>query len=397
MVGLRRTKNGYAVRFRLAGRQFERVVGRNPALAEATRKRVEATLLDIKNGRLVVPDGADIAQFVVSDGTSTVKPVVPAVLTISDLFQHYDQSLPKGAMEENSLATHRIHRKHLTRILGAKKAAEGIATADLQGYVNTRSKEGVVRDTIKKEISTFGSIWTWATQHNLLAGPYPVRGLKYPKSKSKPPFMTWREIETAISYGGLSADQIDAMWDCLFLDTDQIAEFLAHVKATARPAFVYPMFAFVALTGCRRSEMMRSEREDVKIEDGKAMIREKKRDPTVELTHRCVPLHPFLAEVMRDWKKKHPGGMFTFCQRPNIALTLKEVVYHFKHTLAGSKWSVLRGYRVFRHSFASNLARAGKDQRVIDEFLGHQTEQMRKRYRHLFPDTKQDAIAAAFK
>jgi integrase len=57
---------------------------------------------------------------------------------------------------------------------------------------------------------------------------------------------------------------------------------------------------------------------------------------------------------------------------------------------------MLSGYHVFRHNFASNLARAGKDQRVIDGFLGHQTEQMRKRYRHLYPDTKQDAIEAAF-
>ena len=40
----------------------------------------------------------------------------------------------------------------------------------------------------------------------------------------------------------------------------------------------------------------------------------------------------------------------------------------------------------FRHSFASNLAAASVDQRIIDEWMGHQTEeQMRTRYRHLFP------------
>ena len=46
----------------------------------------------------------------------------------------------------------------------------------------------------------------------------------------------------------------------------------------------------------------------------------------------------------------------------------------------------------YRHSFASNLAAAGVDQRVIDEFMGHQTEPMRKRYRHLFPKTRRSAI-----
>jgi integrase len=65
---------------------------------------------------------------------------------------------------------------------------------------------------------------------------------------------------------------------------------------------------------------------------------------------------------------------------------------HLKLTLHDSKWVKLRGFHVFRHSFASNLAAAGVDQRIIDEFMGHQTDEMRCRYRHLFPETKKAAI-----
>lgn len=61
-----------------------------------------------------------------------------------------------------------------------------------------------------------------------------------------------------------------------------------------------------------------------------------------------------------------------------------------------SKWRVLNGWHVFRHSFISALASSGTDQRVIDEFVGHSTEEQRRRYRHIFPDVKQKAIAAAF-
>ncbi len=50
------------------------------------------------------------------------------------------------------------------------------------------------------------------------------------------------------------------------------------------------------------------------------------------------------------------------------------------------------GFHSYRHSFASNLAAAGVDQRVIDEFMGHTTEAMRKRYRHLFPKDRRSAI-----
>jgi hypothetical protein len=33
---------------------------------------------------------------------------------------------------------------------------------------------------------------------------------------------------------------------------------------------------------------------------------------------------------------------------------------------------------------------------VIDDLLGHTTEAMRKRYRHLFPDQRRDAVLAVF-
>src|SRR5262249_22183768 len=42
--------------------------------------------------------------------------------------------------------------------------------------------------------------------------------------------------------------------------------------------------------------------------------------------------------------------------------------------------------------FASNLAAAGVDPRIIDRFMSHQTEAVRKRYQHLFPRARRSAI-----
>lgn len=67
-----------------------------------------------------------------------------------------------------------------------------------------------------------------------------------------------------------------------------------------------------------------------------------------------------------------------------------------KRVLAGSKWDKLRGWHVLRHSFASNCGSKGIDQRLIDEWMGHQTEEMQKRYQHLIPSTQQAAIRAVF-
>ena len=48
-------------------------------------------------------------------------------------------------------------------------------------------------------------------------------------------------------------------------------------------------------------------------------------------------------------------------------MTTDRASHHFKQALEGGKWEVLRGFHVFRHSFASNLAAEGTDQRLIDE------------------------------
>ena len=77
-------------------------------------------------------------------------------------------------------------------------------------------------------------------------------------------------------------------------------------------------------------------------------------------------------------------------------LTRNEAHDHLQRSLADSKWSVVRGWHVFRHSFISALAAKGVDQRIIDEIVGHQSEEQRRRYRHLLPSQKASALASVF-
>jgi hypothetical protein len=44
----------------------------------------------------------------------------------------------------------------------------------------------------------------------------------------------------------------------------------------------------------------------------------------------------------------------------------------------------------------SNCAAAGVDQRLLDSWVGHTTEEMRRRYRHLIPSIEQQAIKQVF-
>jgi integrase len=210
------------------------------------------------------------------------------------------------------------------------------------------------------------------------------------------PFQTWNEIQRIIDRGGLTTAEERDLWDCLFLTTQQIAEVLEAVRGKATPPFLHLMFVFAAHTGARRSEMMRSRVEDFDFEGQTVQIREKKRDKTTRLTFRRVPMSSLLAEVFKDWFLRHPGGAYTLCRSPNKMLKQTFTTKSFRRCLNGTKWVRMRGFHVFRHFFASNLAAAGVDQRIIDEFMGHQTEAMRRRYRHLCPEQRRKAIEAVF-
>jgi integrase len=183
----------------------------------------------------------------------------------------------------------------------------------------------------------------------------------------------------------------------LFLDLDRIAALLDFVRdRTELPTWAYPKFVFAAHTGARRSEMIRSEIDDWDFENMVVQIREKKRDADVEFTFRHVAISPFLAEVMLDWRSRHPGGVCLFCNEPNKQLTTNDSAKAFRRAVKGSEWNVLLGWHLFRHSLASNMARKGIDQRMIDATLGHQTEDMRRRYRHLFPNQQREVMASIF-
>jgi len=107
-----------------------------------------------------------------------------------------------------------------------------------------------------------------------------------------------------------------------------------------------------------------------------------------------VTIHPQLKEVMREWFAESPDDVHTI-EHQAEPLTIVEATKWFRRTVDGGPWAVLRGWHVFRHSLASNMAAAGVDQRIIDSVLGHSTTSMARRYRHLLPSQQADAILKA--
>jgi integrase len=416
-------KNGtYHVRFRLLGRQCQRSLHTNKRReADDQVALVRQTILALDRGHLRVPDGIDPVDFVMSGGRLGAPPAeeprgegagAQAELTLRQAGEHYIAGFPPGSKEAETLATERTHLKHLDRLLGGDRPLTSLCRDDLQGYVTRRAGEAgrrgkVQRKTIRMELDTFRQVWDWASGARGATGRCPLLdangnlAVNLPKGRQKEPFKTWDEVQ-AILARGVTEKREAELWDCLFLDGPQIRELLDHVRGRARRPWIFPAFCFAAYTGARISEICRAGVEDVQFEAGRVLIREKKKSRD-KVTTRTVPLAPPLAAALREWLVgHHPGGPLLFYKRANeqrespevVSLTRLPAEKHFKLTLKGSKWEKLKGWHLFRHSFASNLAKSGKvGQAYIDELLGHTSEEMQRRYRHLFPDHVRNAVA----
>jgi integrase len=328
--------------------------------------------------------------------------------------------------------------RHFQKSLGERFPMNELCAADLQDHVNRRAQKkyrgkNLSPVTLRTEMRSFRAAWNWAASMGLVVGTFPSRGLVYPKQDEKLPFMTFKEIERKITPGMTTAQRAD-LYECVYLTPTDLDELLAFVKKNASHAWIYPLFCFAAHTGARRSEILRALITDVDFDSKTVMIREKKRSRKQRTTRR-VPMTPFLVKVLKEWLSQHPGGLHLFChdqeiprskkrsrttghlgdkrrassfkgRMANVAkrelpgigpLTRNEVHDHFQRVLAGSeKWKILRGLHVLRHSFISACASKGTDQRLIDEWTGHSTEEQRKRYRHLYPTIQQEAICSVF-
>lgn len=395
----------FRIRFRYGGQEFKRSLRVKEAReAEGIRGRVEETIILLERGRLTMPQDAEPATFILTDGKLDRKLTLGTSATLGGLFAVYGEKFSATAKEANTRRVERLHSRHLERVLGSRTPLRQITTASVQQYVDGRAAEKwngklIKAETIRKEVATLRMVWTWATRQNLVkeSAPNLAARLTFPKGSQKPPFQTWDQVKAITARGGLTKEQLREVWDRVFLDSTQVNDFLAFVRTHRRRCdWLSPIFLFAAHTGARRSEMMRSLVEDFNFASGVVLIREKKKSKSTH-TFRTVDLTPELSDVMqRYFRDLHPGGLYAFSKVAGEPLTERAVQHGFRTVTANTPWAMLRGFHIFRHSFASNLAAAGIDQRLIDELMGHQTEAMRKRYRHLFPDQRRAAITRVY-
>jgi integrase len=405
VASLQLRSGSWRVIFRYLGLQHFVTVGEVDATeAEGVKARYAYLLRLLKQRLLTIPAGMDIVTFLQLDGkpADAGPEALAPETTFAQLRDGYLGTIGNGAVESNTLYTSKIHLGHVAGTIGEGFVITSLSHADLQRHVTRRSSAGVATVTIKKELDTLRSAWNWAKRMGYVREDFPGAGLVYPKGDEKLPFMTWTEIERRITAGGAAKE----LWECLYLREPEIVRFLDFAQSKKAPAWLYPMCVMAAHTGARRSEMIRAERQDVDFEAGIITIREKKR-VRGKVTTRRVPMSTRLKEVLGALPAVN-GKLFGKLSVQTVQKAFMRIVgKHASGAKNGetkarnekkrrTKWSVLKGYHVLRHSFISALANKGIDQRIIDELVGHQSEAMRRRYRHLYPQTVADAITQVF-
>jgi integrase len=386
----------YVLCYRIGKKKFRRTLKTTSKEdADDEVQQFEINLRRVERGYLTIPKGADLVSFLLSNGHVGEPVAVREPVILKALFDRYFAALPVGSLEASTIRTMTVHRGSLEDHFKKSKLVESIDLVELQEYIDKRSRDRGLAGplspvTIRKEVVTLRTVWNWGRHAKLVQGDFPTKGLKYPKGDEKPPYMPFREVLKRAKH--ISHEEAAELWECVYLTAKEIQELLDFVKGSSRHSYVFPMFVFCAHTGARRSEMARASVYDLDFEDGFVTLHERKKSRETKTTRR-VPMSGLFKRVMREWVKGRAGQLFSQGGEP---FTPKALHHCFEFPLENSKWKDLRGWHVFRHSFISCLASRGVDQRIIDELVGHCTEQQRRRYRHLLPNKIKASVVSVF-
>jgi integrase len=388
-------------RFRFDGKEYKKSLKTTRKVdAESAMHSIERAIHGLATGLIEIPPGVDPGDFIRSGGTlkQQTRPRRRSPI-LTALVDEYLGAL--GHKAASTGYTEGVHLRNLLKKLGLKAEApvDRIVHRDLESYIQDRLKERSP-STVDKERTTILQLFRWAVaQAHLEASPAaglsPIQG-----EVEQSPFRTIAEIEAILERGGLAEGEELGLWDCLYLTPAEIAGLLQLVRERSVADFSPLLHSIPAYSGMRRGELLRLRWSDVEFASNHLIARSRKQSRRSAETRRRIDLHPELKRELLAWRERRPSGQYVICEKDSPEPLDPDLANRsFWQPMRGTTWCLRSkknwfkvGFHTYRHSFASNLAARGVDQRIIDEFMGHQTEPMRKRYRHLFPEDRRSAI-----
>ena len=172
MASLQKFPSGtFHITIPFGGKRYKRSLKtKDRRTALGIQARVEDTVKLVEQGRIEIPDSADVQTFLLSDGKAIHQLEAPQETKLNRLFESYFDSIPAGSLEPATVKMMRMHSRHLMRHLGNRFSLRTLTQSILQSYISKRSKEPGIRGrtvqaaTIKKELTTLRGLWKWALE-----------------------------------------------------------------------------------------------------------------------------------------------------------------------------------------------------------------------------------------
>lgn len=281
-------------------------------------------------------------------------------MTFNDLTDWY-----LGLEKVKALASYGIIKIRLAQfnaVFGETMIGD-IKLSDLENYQARRLKAGMAPATVDHEIKKMKTAVTKAFDDGMVGGDA-LRVFK----RCKPTLKKGSDIRTRI----LSSDEFDAIMDNL-------------------PGHMKPVFAMGYYAGMRKAEILGLTWDTV---DLKGRIIRLEAADTKDKESRTIPMCNKLYEILKTVPRAiHNNHVFLFKGQPfhDIRQSLRDACKAAGVTYGRS----VKGGFVFhdlRHTFNTNMRKAGVAESVIMAITGHSTRAMFDRYNTIDLDDTQQAV-----
>lgn len=387
---------GYQAQFTLGGRQHKSPIVKHRHDAEVVQSRVNTMVREYKIGLVDLPPGVSLKDFIFTEAMkglqddSLPKPV-PCEKPLSRMIESYLQISAPPIQAESSWKTERTHLGNLTKFMrtfGYDHILLAQITVEFfDRYKRFRYDKKIRTDTVNKELATFHLMFQKAVEYGHVKKNV-VKDVR--RDKSQIPcdrFRTNTEIMEMLQADNYSKEEIREIRRYRYLACEELRRLIA----LAEGRWLHPILVVFAHTGMRRGELSRLEWADVDLEKSFLVVSSKKQSRVRQVSSRRIYFNGELRSLLQNQKQKtgHARWVFSGSDGSQInTATLRETL---RRLVKGTEFEGV-GFHVMRHSLASNLASQGVDQRIIDKILGHQTESMRMRYQHLFPNKLEEIV-----
>lgn len=383
-------KNGYRLQFSFRGKQYRRFLIKDKKLAKIFQGRINNLLMEFKYGLISIPDNTSLADFIFSTVVDKPEEEVNNYVTViylSQLVDEYEKTLLSSDKAESTQKTEQIHLRHLRKYIKRSQTdpiLEQIYPRFFIDYKVHRKESKVLSDTINKELRTFQSMFSFAgqsgyVQHNV------VREVKRDKSESISQFRSTEEMEEKLKSKNLSEKEKKAIRRCRYFNPDEIRKIILLAKND----WLQPILITFCYTGARRVEITRLTWDDIDFSREIVKVKSGKQSSKRKITVRSVNMTPELKVTLLKQKEKIKNCDWVFPGQNGKQLSVNTLRSALSRVTKGSEFEGI-GFHSFRYSFASNLASAGMDERVIGYTMGHTTQEMREHYQFIFPGKGRD-------